>query len=44
MIHIKTLSMQTQDDKPTLGQLLSVIAQMLSVVGTALVTKESNSD
>lgn len=40
MSHIKTISMRTEPEQPTLGQLLSVIAQMMSVVGNALLGKE----
>lgn len=40
MTHIKTISIRTETEQPTLGQLLSVIAQMMSVVGNALLTKE----
>lgn len=44
MSHIKTISIRTEPEQPTLGQLLSVIAQMMSVVGSALLTKESSDD
>lgn len=41
MIHIKTISIRTEPEQPTLGQLLSVIAQMMSVVGNAFLVKEA---
>ncbi|HNR31936.1 MAG TPA: hypothetical protein PKI11_13685 [Candidatus Hydrogenedentes bacterium] len=42
MIHVKTISIQWDYlEQPTLGQILSVVARMFTIVGTSLVSKEA---
>lgn len=44
MAHIKSITIDTRNTELTLGQILSVVAQMMSVVGTTLISKEADDE